>query len=116
DEIGRIEEAAFDIIRLRSIPDMPKTHYIMRELPKLCKHGKKDILKIADEIDPILSPEESVDDQGKPLGVEEADRKWVTKNKQVITYNLKKAQKQYDDRKAKETPIGLMEGAFKKLI
>lgn len=34
DEIGSIEEAAFDIIRLRTIPDMPKVHMIMRELPK----------------------------------------------------------------------------------
>jgi len=43
DEIGSIEEAAFDIIRLRAVPDMPKAHVIMRDLPKYCrtKEGKR---------------------------------------------------------------------------
>ena len=34
EEIGDIEAAAFSIIRLRNIPDMPKAHQIMRDLPK----------------------------------------------------------------------------------
>src|SRR5208283_1829908 len=48
DEIGSIEEAAFDIIRLRTIPDMGKAHAIMRDLPKYCgtKEGKREILRI----------------------------------------------------------------------
>ena len=56
DEIGEIEEAAFDVIRLRTIPDMPKVHVIMRNLPKYCRtnEGKKAIKKIADEVEPIL--------------------------------------------------------------
>jgi hypothetical protein len=51
DEIGSIEEAAFDVIRLRTIPDMPKAHVIMRDLPKYCrtKEGKREVLKIAEE-------------------------------------------------------------------
>lgn len=56
EEIGAIEEAAFDIIRLRTVPDMPKVHVIMRDLPKYCrtKEGKKEIAKIADEVEPVL--------------------------------------------------------------
>ena len=56
DEIGVIEEAAFDIIRLRAVPGMPKVHVIMRELPKYCrtKDGKRAVKKIAEEVDPML--------------------------------------------------------------
>ena len=52
EEIGQIEEAAFDIIRVRTIPDMPKAHMIMRDLPKYCRtrEGKKELLKIADDV------------------------------------------------------------------
>jgi len=69
DEIGAIEEAAFDIIRLRIIPDMPKVHVIMRDLPKYCrtKEGKKAIKKIADNVEPVLSTEECFGDDGKEL-------------------------------------------------
>jgi hypothetical protein len=40
NDIGAIEEAAFDIIRLRVVPNMPKVHLIMRDLPKYCVNAK----------------------------------------------------------------------------
>ena len=76
DEIGEIEEAAFDIIRLRTVPDMPKVHVIMRDLHKYCstEEGKKAIKKIVDEVDPGLPPEKI-----KGLSLEEADARWAAK-------------------------------------
>jgi hypothetical protein len=82
DDIGSIEEAAFDVIRLRSIPDMPKVHVIMRDLPKYCStaEGKREILKIAENVEPILSSKEAVDDAGNPLPIDAVDAKWAAKN------------------------------------
>jgi len=40
DEIGSIEEAAFDIIRLRTVPDMPKVHVIMRDFAEILQHER----------------------------------------------------------------------------
>lgn len=121
DEIGEIEEAAFDIIRLRAIPDMSKVHTIMRDLAKYCetkdgnKDGKKEILKIAEKVEPVLSSEESKDQHGDPLQPKEIDAKWAAKNKQDIIYHTKRARDSYESKKEKETPLGLLEAALKKL-
>jgi len=117
DEIGAIEEAAFDIIRLRAVPDMPKVHVIMRDLPKFCrtKEGRKAIKKIAEEVDPVLPPEECVDDHGEHLSIDKVDAKWAAGNKRPIIYNVKKASRSHETLKEKETPLDLLEAALKKL-
>jgi len=117
DEIGHIEEAAFDIIRLRVVPDMPKVHEIMRRLPKYCRTsiGKKSILTISDEVDAALPPEEHLDESGASLKPEEIEAKWAAKNKRSIIHHVKKAAHYDDVTKEKETPLELMEAAYKKL-
>lgn len=117
DDIGLIEEAAFDIIRLRHVPDMPKVHTIMRNLPKYCgsRDGKKEIVKIAEEVHPTLPPGECRDKDGKHLSVEEIDAKWNAKHQQVIIYRLKKASKTHETQKERETPLDLLDAAYKKL-
>lgn len=118
DDIGAIEEAAFDVIRLRTVPDMPKVHVIMRNLPKYCrtKEGKKAITEIAEEVDPVLPPEECIDEQGRHLSIEEVDAKWASRNKRTIIYNIKKASTSYERLREKETPLDLLEAAYKKLV
>lgn len=117
DEVGTIEEAAFDIIRLRTIPDMPKVHDIMRKLPKYCRtpEGKKAILKISQDVKAILPGEECRDESGDPLRPDEVDAKWAAKNKQAVIQHLKKAALCHDTAKEKETPLELLEAAYKKL-
>jgi hypothetical protein len=118
EEIGAIEEAAFDIIRLRAIPNMPKVHVIMRDLPKLCgtRDGKKEIIKISHEVEPMLPRNKCFDEEaGKRLSDEEIDDIWASEYKQPITYRVKKAAKIHEAQKEKETPIGLLETAYKKL-
>ncbi len=117
DEVGEIEEAAFDIIRLRNLPDLPKVHKIMRDLPKYCrtKEGKKDIMKIAEEVEPVLPRDECFDKDGKPLDLKAIDAKWAAKYRQPIIYHTKKACRSHETQKEKETPIGLLEAAYKKL-
>ena len=119
DEIGEIEEAAFDIIRLRKVPDMPKVHKIMRDLHKYCSNhnSRKELLNIPKKVEPVLPIEEQFKDseQQEPLSREDIDAKWSAKNIEPITFHLKRASKDYDAQKEKETPIGLLEAALKKL-
>ena len=116
EEVGDIEEAAFNIIRLRHLPDLPKVHTVMRNLHKYCrtKEGKKAIKKISEEVEPS-SPNDFKDDNGEHLPFDEVDAKWAAKNKQHIIYNLKKAIKSHENLKEKETPLELLEAAYKKL-
>jgi hypothetical protein len=117
EDVGSIEEAAFDIIRLRSIPDMPKVHTIMRDLPKYCstKDGKREIIKITEEVDPILPAKEMKNEKGDPLPLEQVDAKWITKNRTAIIHHLKKARNRHEIIKEKETPLELLQAAIDKL-
>jgi len=117
DEIGSIEEAAFNIIRIRTIPDMPKVHVIMRDLPKYCrtKEGKREILRIVEEVEPVLAASECVDNKGDPLTPAGVDAKWAAKFSRPIIHHLKKAASKHETLKEKETPLGLLEAAYKKL-
>ena len=119
DEIGDFEETAFDVIRLRNIPDMPKVHTIMRDLHKYCttREGKKELLNIPNKVEPFLPTEELFEDpeQKKPLSRQDVDAKWSARNIESITFHLKRASKSYESKREKETPIGLLEAALKKL-
>ena len=119
DEIGLIEEAAFDIIRLRNVPDMPKVHYIMRELHKYCSNpeSKEEILKIPDKVEPVLPIEEQygISEPKNPLSREDIDAKWSSENIQSITFHLKRARRNWATQREQETPIDLLDAALKKL-
>jgi hypothetical protein len=117
DEVGSIEEAAFNIIRLRAIPDMPKVHAIMRDLPKYCstKEGKLELLKIAEEVEPVLPRNECLNEHGNSLSPEEVDAKWAAASKKSIIYHIKRARNIHEAKKEKETPIDLLDAAYKKL-
>ena len=116
NEVGTIETAAFQIIRLRDLPGLPKVHQIMRDLPKYCStaEGKKAINRIAKEVKPIL-PDEELGPEGPNLSAEHVDAKWAAKYKQKIIWNTKLAAGSHEDRKDKETPLGLLKAAYKKL-
>lgn len=116
DEIGGIEEAAFDIIRLRTLPDMPKVHMIMRDLPKYCgmKEGKREVLKIADEVEPVLPRDECLDKDGT-LPMADVEAKWAARNQRPIIYHIKKARDIHLSKKERETPLELLDAAYKKL-
>jgi hypothetical protein len=117
DEVGSIEEAAFNIIRLRAVPDMPKVHVIMRDLPKYCgtKDGKREVIKISEDVEPALPAKENTDENGNALSLEKADAKWAAKYKAVIVHRLKKARSYHESQRERETPIGLLQSALQKL-
>lgn len=115
-EVGKIETAAYHVIRLRNIPDMPKANDIMRNWPKYCetREGKKNILAIEEEVTP-LSEEEWLDENGSPLSFSVLEEKWKAKNQEKIIWRLKEAEKFRQNKTDQETPLKLLEAALKKL-
>lgn len=117
NEIGTLETAAFNIIRLRIIPSMKKVHSIMRDFPKYCSNTKarKEILEISKKVKPKLPKEECYQD-GKQLSPQDIDAKWDSKNKKTISYHLHRAVNYYENKQEKETPINLLQAALNKLL
>jgi len=116
EEIGKIEDAAFKIIRKRDIPDCGKVHVIMRDFPKLLsnKEAKKEILKIS-EIDAVLSKEERFDKDNKEYNPRTLDKIWGEKHETEIVRQIKKAKDIFGYNLQAETPLTLLEAALKKL-
>lgn len=117
EDIGTIEEAAFKMIRLRTLKGLPKIHHIMRELPKMCarKESRKQILSIANEVDSSLPPDEQFDAQGNALSLDDVDKRWAQRHQQKLIMLTKKALDFAESSKEKETPLMLLEAALKKL-
>jgi hypothetical protein len=117
DDIGAIEDAGFKLIRLRVLPGLPKAHEMMRKLQRFCadKDSRKEILRISREADSSLPREDQFDGEGNPLGPDDIDKKWAEQNKQTLIHHAKKALEYSDSSREKETPITLLEAAYKKL-
>jgi hypothetical protein len=116
DEIGKIENAAFKIIRKKDLPDLGKVHAIMRDFPRILSEpgAKEEILKIA-EIDDNIPSKERYDKDGNELELRDQDKIWCGINGQEIIKRLKKAKGTTDYINETETPLELLEAAIKKL-
>lgn len=118
DEIGRIEDVAFKIIRKREFKGLrlPKPHKIIRDLPKWLgdKEAKKELLKLVDV--PTTLPAASCSDaSGKEYDERMVDEIWGQQYATDITRRVKNAMYSYDYNREQETPVGLLEAALKKL-
>ena len=72
-------------------------------------------MKIASEVDPLLPEGELYDDQGEPLDVATVEAKWQSRNKEAIIHRVKKASKVHESNRERETPMQLLDAAYKKL-
>jgi len=116
DEVGDIEDAAFKIIRMREINDMPKVHMVIRNFSKWLGNDKsrKELIKLID-IEPELSYEETLNENGEECSPREIDKRWAKKHQTKITKHVKDAENLYRRRKEKETPIDLLRDALRQL-
>jgi hypothetical protein len=117
EDIGGLEDAVFKIIRLRNLHGLKKLHQVMRDLRRLCayKESRKELLKISDEVDPVLPEKECIDSKGERLSIEQVDEKWCESNQQAILHHLKKALDHQERNQGTETPITLLKAALQKL-
>lgn len=116
NEVGKIEQAAFTIIRKRDLKGVAKVHQIMRELPKWLsnKDSKKELLELAN-IDQDLPPEERVDENGKELDEQTIDKKWGAKHATEIIRCVKNAKYCHEHKEEREAPLALLQAALSKL-
>jgi len=119
DEVGKIEDVAFKIIRMRQLQGLPginKVHQAMRELPKWLKveGSKKELLKLTD-ISLDWPEEESRDKDGRPYNDRTIDQLWSQEHGHKINSQLKKTINNYEQKKDQETPINLLKSALQKL-
>jgi hypothetical protein len=116
EEIGKIKDAAFKIIRKREIPNSPKVHMIMRKLPNWLTNpeAKKALLKLVDvEID--IPVDERVNRVGEEIPPRTIDKLWGEKYGSQINNCVLKAERIMESTRTAETPITLLEAALGKL-
>ncbi len=115
-EIGDLEDAAFKIIRLRDLAGIAKVHDVIRRLPKICRHSKKEILAISKDVEDDISEHEKTDEEGNLRPIDEQDNMWAAAgSREVIIHRVKKALQQDTYKEEKETPMTLLKAALKKL-
>ncbi len=117
EDIGALEDAAFKMIRLRTLKGLPKIHMLMRKLPKMCAlpDSRKEILNIANEVDASLPREEQFDKDGNALSSADIDGKWADRHRRTLIHRTKRAMEFLEESQEKETPLALLEAALKKL-
>jgi len=117
DEVGKVEDAAFKLIRKRDFSEIgPKVHKIMRDLPDLIKNAesKRELFKI-NAITLDLPKEKTRDAEGKEYDERTIDKIWGEQNKQQIFRHLATARNLADAKSEKETPLRLLEASLGKL-
>lgn len=113
DEIGKIEDVAFKIIRKNTFKGKPrKTHEIIRDLPKLLSvpESKEVLFELVDGTEDISDLDLSNNDSYK-----EAEIVWGQKNEQIFAKSINLA---YDHREVQlenAGPISLIHSAYEKL-
>jgi hypothetical protein len=117
EDVGALEDAAFKMIRLRTLRGLPKVHQLMRKLPKMCAlpDSRKEVLNIANEVDTSLSEHDQFDADGDALSPADVDLKWADRNRRTLIHRTKRAMECLEDFREKDTPLTLLEAALKKL-
>lgn len=115
NDIGRIEDIAFKMIRLRKFPEN-KVHMLMRKLLKYMtnERAKEELFEI-NKIDLNLSKEEKFDKSDNEYDINTIDDKWAAKNRTTIIRQVKRAINVQEHIEEMETPLDLLKSALDKL-
>ncbi len=113
DDIGKIEDVAFKIIRKKTVRGrQTKLHQIMRDLPNLLliKEAKGELLDLNSSVKDLtradISPE---------LSLKDADAVWGQKNETVFSRSVNMAYSYKEIRREDENALNLIRSAYKKL-
>lgn len=117
EEVGKVENIAFKIIRKREIEGInKKAHQIMRDLTKLIEkeNVKKELFKLI-PIKFSLPDNELKDEQGNEIDEKTKDIIWGNKYGQELIWHVKEAYEIFEHKKENESPISLLKAALDKL-
>lgn len=114
-EVPSIEQAAFKVIRLRALPGLGKVHTIMRNLPKYCRHAKKELIELNRNVKHELPDSDCVDSRGNRLNLSTIDQKWARKYTSEITHRIRRAHEAMSEIGGTITSMNLLRDALKKL-
>ncbi len=114
-EAGDILQAAYCVIRLRTVSTFGKLHDIMRALPHYTAHGKEHLLELTKNTKHALPATELVADDGEPLPRNAVEEKWKNKYRTEITRRLVKAREARQTDSERNAPLTLLNDALKKL-
>ncbi len=106
DEVGKVKDIAFKIIRQRAFPDK-KLHQIMRAYPKLLADPDAK-----QELFALQSVNMGTSAQGSH---DEREKDWRDKNSTLIIKHVKKALNLLEFKKSKEEPITTLENVLLEL-
>lgn len=123
NEIGKIENAIFKVIRKRSLnasdleSSIGKVHDFVRKVPKYLNNpeAKKYILKIADDAKEDIPNDLKFNKDGSKIDERDIDEKWGNYYKKEILGNLIQAHKFVISQNERDKPLELLEDALKKL-
>ena len=114
-EVGAIMQAAYTVIRMRTVPSFGKLHDIMRDFPKYTEHGKAHLLEVTRNTKHELPTVDATDQQGDPLPRDAIEEKWKNKYGSEITRRLIHAREANQSGTEKNAPLLLLSDSLKKL-
>ena len=114
NEAGTIMQAAYTVIRMRTLPTFGKLHDIMRTLPKYTRHGKAHLLELARNTKHEIPAEDLLDAQGNPLSLDVIEEKWKNKYRTEATRRLILAREASQSGSEKSAPLVPPHGRLEK--
>lgn len=115
-EAGAIMQAAYSVIRLRTVPVFGKLHNIMREFPKYIKHGKAKLLELEKNTKHTLPDADIINEDGDRISQDAIEEKWKNKYREEITRRLVQARDASEKEGEKSAPFTLLNDALRKLM
>ena len=116
EDVGKVEDVAFKIMRKRHLKGLSKVHSIMRDFYKYIgnEDSKKELFKLI-KIDNDIPEEERFDEKDNEYNEREIDKIWGKKHEEQIIRQVNRAIHSFNVKKEKETPIDLLKSCLKKL-
>jgi len=119
DEVGKIEDFAFKLIRQKDLMGISKLHMFLRA-PNMKKYladpdTKKLLFEIVDEVDVDIPHEEKFNKDGEKIPESEIDKKWGRRYQEKIVGNLMQAKKILEHHSRRYKPVEILNDVLKLL-
>lgn len=119
EEIGKIEDFAFKLIRQKDLMGLSKLHMFLRP-PNMKKYladiaSKELLFEIVDAVDVDIPLEEKFTKDGSRISESEVDKKWGRRFQEKIVGNLMQAKKILEHHSRRYKPVEMLQDILKLL-